>query len=94
MNECRPGLPFRARGWLLSATAAVLLASACQGSIGNPGSSSNNGAGGNGNGNGTAGAGGPTGPGPCTGDPTLVQKRMVRLSFNQVLTTVRAILGK
>jgi hypothetical protein len=90
MNECGPGLPFRARGWLLSATAAILLASACQGSIGNPGGT-NSGAGGRIDG--TAGAGGPNGPGPCTGDPTLVQKRVVRLSFNQVLTTVRAILG-
>ncbi len=83
MNENTPGLPFRARGWLVSATAALLLASACQGSIGGVG-------GGN---NGGGGSGGPTGPGACTGSPTLVQKRMVRLSFNQVVTTVRAILG-
>ena len=89
MNEHTPGLRFRARGWLVSATAALLLASACQGSIGPTGGSDNGGGGGKGGG----GGGGPTGPGPCTGDPTLVQKRMVRLSFNQVVTTLRAILG-
>ena len=82
MNENTPGLPFRARGWLTSATAALLLASACQGSIGGVGG--DNGGGGN---------SGPSGAGPCTGSPTLVQKRMVRLSFNQVVTTIRTILG-
>ena len=81
--------------------ALVLLTPACHGSI----SDGPNGSGGDGNGNGGAAGGGGTGttlpdggmvstdPGPCTGDPVLVQKRMIRLSFNQVVTTIRTILG-
>jgi hypothetical protein len=85
--------------------AIVLVAAGCQGKVlqggGGPspgapaigtGSAGTNGAGGAGapsQGTGTAGSG----PGACTGDPTIVQKRMVRLSFNQVVTTIRAVLG-
>src|SRR5215471_18773036 len=103
MNEKKPGLPFRSRGWRVSAMAALLLASACQGNIGaltthtgggnNGGGNTPGGGSGGAGGGGGGGGGGPTGPGPCTGDPNLVQKRMVRLSFNQVVTTLRAILG-
>jgi len=44
---------------------------------------------------GTGGAGNSAGatPAPCTGDPVTVQKRMVRLSFNQVTTTIGAVFG-
>jgi hypothetical protein len=75
--------------------AMVLLAgAACQGVIGSPGTPGAAGGGGvGGPGTGLGGDSGGTGPGPCTGDPVTVQKRMVRLSFNQVVTTIRSTLG-
>ncbi|MBC8132444.1 MAG: DUF1592 domain-containing protein [Deltaproteobacteria bacterium] len=55
------------------------------------------GSGGSGTGNapGTGGTGntGGTSSTACVGDPVAVQKRMVRLSFNQVTTTIRTMLG-
>src|ERR1051325_3796308 len=75
MNENKPGLPFRARVWLVSATAALLVASACQGNIGLSGGGNNGGGntpGGGGNtpgGSGGGGGGGPTRPGARTGEP-------------------------
>lgn len=87
------------------AVIVAVLAVACQGRIVGSGSGTSSGGGGppgapSGGGasagsTGSPGAGGsaPTSPGACAGDPIAVQKRMVRLSFNQVLTTIRAVLG-
>ncbi|MEO5769521.1 MAG: DUF1592 domain-containing protein [Polyangia bacterium] len=88
---------------------AVMFIAACQanlgvipggGGSGQPGSggaavgsAAGSGPGSGGRGTTPTGGTGVTGPDGCTGDPVAVQKRMVRLSFNQVTTTIRAMLG-
>jgi hypothetical protein len=83
------------------ATILVVSLSGCEGKISGvtdtppPGGSAGSGAGiiGPTTGAGGGGGTGPVDPGPCSGDPVLVQKRMIRLSFNQVMTTIRSLLG-
>src|SRR4051812_39394562 len=85
---------------------ATLLASACNGLIGEPGASSSGGGGGGGptgNGTGTGstpgtgtggasntGTGGSTGGQLCIGSEIPNPKRIVRLSFNQVSVSIHA----
>jgi hypothetical protein len=98
----------RVLGIVHAALVAMVVFPACQGKIGDArtGTGGTTGGGGTGSGNGpgntgaansggggTTGGAGATGPGPCTGDPVLVQKRLVRLTFNQVTTSIRAVLG-
>jgi hypothetical protein len=44
-------------------------------------------------GGGNTGVGGTGAPAACTGDPVIAPKRMVRLTFNQLTTSIRALLG-
>jgi hypothetical protein len=96
MNDQARLLPFLARRLPGLGLATALLISACNGNISGmgPGGGGGNGPG-PGNGQGGNGGTGPTtyDPGPCTGDPVMVQKRMVRLTFNQIVTTIRAVFG-
>lgn len=100
MNEQVRLLPFRSRYLPSLGLATALLLSACNGTISDRGPP-NGGVGGDGVGNGPGGGQGGNGgtgpgtydPGPCTGDPVTVQKRMVRLTFNQMVATIRATFG-
>ena len=83
---------------------AVMVVAGCNGVVGDPGGGGNrSGSAGSGvvgtGGSGVVGTGGngvSTGTGgavvaPCTGDPVVTPKRIVRLSFNQIAASVRSI---
>ncbi len=100
--------PARIKALLVAAMALGISAVACVGNVG-PSSAQGTGGSGTGNasgvgnntgtgnvgnvGGGNTGGGGSASPAPCTGDPVIVSKRMVRLTLNQLTTSIRALLG-
>src|SRR5688572_17940249 len=89
----RSALVKRVAGALLFG--AMWAAAGCNGVVGEPGGGGNRSGGGGVGVTGTGGSSvtgtGGANVGPCTGDPVVTPKRIVRLSFNQIAASVRSM---